>query len=42
MPDVTAMVPDLETGNKVSKVNVSKGKNVVVPQYYIFIMTDTQ
>jgi hypothetical protein len=40
MPDATIMVPDLEIGKKVSKINVFK-RNVVVPRYCIITMAGT-
>jgi hypothetical protein len=42
MPDVAVMVPDLELGKIVSKIRVFGENNLVVPRYYIIIMTGTK
>jgi hypothetical protein len=42
MPDVIITVPNLETGKYISTISVSRFKNVVVPQFYIFSMMDTK
>jgi hypothetical protein len=38
----TVMVPDLEIHKKVSKIDVFGRKQLVVPRYYIIIMTSTK